>query len=250
MKCTCWHILTYHLWEFQVTTTTKNNRSSLLEFFSELKLIWTGHKETDWRCLGKKWFALLKWQNQVPDFTPLWPWRARLESGNLGWPLSILLTYFQHFMTATQRCGVSGISEEGLYKPVPITYTKSCFILMLRSSTTVPRWGIQNGQAALLSFSPLKICPRALPSRTTIKSKLWKKSKKLFWIVQFLSSLHAFHILSWTAQQLSWSRAPLKHASGNRLQHHLGMLSLCSCSVTDLLDNSSNANNKLSSLLG
>jgi len=34
--------------------------------------------------------------------------------------LRILFTYYQSFMTATQRCGVSGMSEEDAYKPTPI----------------------------------------------------------------------------------------------------------------------------------
>lgn len=37
---------------------------------------------------------------------------ASLESGNLCCHLSILFTYFQLSMTATEQCGVSGISEE------------------------------------------------------------------------------------------------------------------------------------------
>lgn len=37
---------------------------------------------------------------------------ARLESGNLCCHLSILFTYFQLSVTATEQCGVSGISEE------------------------------------------------------------------------------------------------------------------------------------------
>lgn len=69
----------------------------------------------------------------------------------------------------------------------------------------VMHWVIQDCQAALLSFSQDKFCLKELPSRISIKNKLWKKSKKLSCysgLSSFSLHPHPFHILSWTAQQL------------------------------------------------